>query len=1284
MNTIAQPLPARADTGVNSAPTPAAPVSTAPSNDPVLRDSWLAAKLFAAGTAALLIGAALGLNSWPAQQIVVSALSGSGKDLFVVFHAHAPVLLVLFWGSRPKRHERWLSLGAGAVISFMLWRMLDHEFDSAWADPEGLPILMLLGVALALPAVVFLVWRSVRVASADDVAFDARLRLLFVLALLFMMVPQPALSLTATLHPMTFDIYAMHWDAAAGIDVTSSLVGFIDAVPGLPQLVTLAYGMTPLGFLAVALLHLRGRPAQVPSGLLMWVGLTCCALLAYNLMPITGPKYVFGSDHYVTKLREVAQLPVAYVQVNFAPRNGMPSMHFGWMLAASILWWRSGTRWWSRAILIAMTTLTAMATLYNGEHYVIDLIVAVPFVLAAMALCTTSLPWASRARTVYAGFGTWLAWVLLIRLSLDTFLERRWLCWLLLGATALVVWLQARWIARLRGVALALPMGVAGMVAQPATVRTMSQEQRRYGLMFFFSGMAALVYQVLFAKELALVFGSTATATLTVLATFLGGMAIGSVIGGLVAHRLVRPLIAYAGVEVAIALYCVATPALFRLIQSGYVAAATGLPPDAAMLLPMRVALGAFVLLVPTVLMGTTLPLLTQATGRQGGDIGSRVAWLYFTNTAGAALGALLTAYFVIPAVGAYHTTLVAAMLNLMVALGAIGLFKVSGGRVAAAVSGETSDASVAPQRSVSTRLRWAALLALGIGGVLSLGLEVVYVHMLSIVAGNSVYAFGLMVATFLVGLSAGGEVARRLLLRPGHDPAAALAIALLGLGSCVALGGMFWNSIPDYFGSYAGYPAARTFATREAIRGLVCALVMIPPTLFIGAAYVLAMDIVTASGDAKKTTALGLGAAVNTLGNIAGVLLFGFIVLPAIGGLQAGQVIGAAALVLAGVVALMGARIQLPLLAAAAAASGLFWLGARAQLDYDSLSTGANVYFTSQRWGKVIDHAESIDGGLTTVAEADTPVGKVRTLLTNGKFQGNDAFGGEMQAQIGIALAPLLHQDRRGRALVIGYGTGVTSRVFHEAGFREVEIAELSGDIVRMADRYFGRVNANASQAPGVRLHVTDGRNLLLLTPQRYDAISLEISSIWFAGAASLYNLEFYRLAKAKLEDDGVLQQWVQLHRLSPIDILRIIASLRAEFSYVSLYVLGGQGVLVATNSLSRAQWRPAAVAALEQAPQLAEVRRILDRDIGTLRDELLLTPQGVDRYLSEVGIEPRLWVSSDDNLRLEYDTPKANVNDATESFKANLDLLRRFAPGTAQAPLMPGGPPAGKTDGI
>src|SRR5262249_46336533 len=153
------------------------------------------------------------------------------------------------------------------------------------------------------------------------------------------------------------------------------------------------------------------------------------------------------------------------------------------------------------------------------------------------------------------------------------------------------------------------------------------------------------------------------------------------------------------------------------------------------------------------------------------------------------------------------------------------------------------------------------------------------------------------------------------------------------------------------------------------------------------------------------------------------------------------------------------------------------------------------------------------------------------------------------------------LHTPERGRALVIGYGTGVSSRTLHQAGFAQLDIAELSADIVRMADRYFGDINGTVSREPGVQVHVTDGRNFLLLQPQAYDLVSMEITSIWFAGAGSLYNREFYQLVKKRLRPGGVLQQWLQLHHLAPIDLLYVLGSVRSEFQYVWLYHIGGQG---------------------------------------------------------------------------------------------------------------------------
>jgi spermidine synthase len=311
-----------------------------------------------------------------------------------------------------------------------------------------------------------------------------------------------------------------------------------------------------------------------------------------------------------------------------------------------------------------------------------------------------------------------------------------------------------------------------------------------------------------------------------------------------------------------------------------------------------------------------------------------------------------------------------------------------------------------------------------------------------------------------------------------------------------------------------------------------------------------------------------------------------------------------------------------------------------------------------------------------------------MKTLLTNGKFQGNDAKHGEVQAQIGFAALPLLHQERRENALVLGYGTGASSRVLYDAGFAHLEIADLSRELVTMADAHFAGINGRVSQQPGVQTHITDGRNLLLLTKRQYDVISIEITSIWFAGAASLYNREFYQLARAKLRPDGVLQQWVQLHHMATTDLLTIIGTLRAEFAYVSLYVVGGQGILIATNDAAHAEPLPAVVAALDASPRLQAVRELAGRSFADIAGDLLLSPAGVDQFLERIGLVPDFWISTDNNLRLEYSTPKANANRPDRSFQDNMGLMQsaQVAPpqaGEEVAGKLAVAEPSGQSDG-
>ena len=268
----------------------------------------------------------------------------------------------------------------------------------------------------------------------------------------------------------------------------------------------------------------------------------------------------------------------------------------------------------------------------------------------------------------------------------------------------------------------------------------------------------------------------------------------------------------------------------------------------------------------------------------------------------------------------------------------------------------------------------------------------------------------------------------------------------------------------------------------------------------------------------------------------------------------------------------------------------------------------------------------------------------------------------GEVQSQIAFAALPLLHQDHRDNALVIGYGTGATSRVMHDAGFAHLDIAELSKDVVRLADENFQAINDRVSSGEHVQVHITDGRNFLFLSPRRYDIISVEITSIWFAGAASFYNKEFYALAKSRLAPEGVLQQWVQLHHMQSTDLLTIIGTLRSEFRFVSLYVVGGQGVLIATNDEKRSSPLPDVIASLDASPRLSAVRLLAGRNFSGISKDLLMSPSQVGSLLNQFGADQGLWVSTDNNLRLEYNTPKANVVGADRSLMNNLNFLNEI----------------------
>ncbi len=1156
----------------------------------------------------------------------------------------ATVFCILYLCSRPRWREVAAAGAGGVLLTGIYLALRPHEA----ARPVSDWLYLLIG-AFGLSVLIALVARVRGAPSQRSLALT--LVAAFALVLVYDTFVVSLLGFTAALHPRTYDAIAYNLDATLGFSpaILTSLV--VNEWPSLLTVATAVYHYLPYAFAVLYGLQLA-RPERAPVSLLLAYTVSgAIAIFLYHACPIAGPRYAFGDYFYAWPVAPANDL----LAVPPAPRNGMPSMHFGWAL---LMWMHASFIGRGvRAFFAVLAGLMFLATLGLGQHYLVDLAASPPAIVALQALCATGLGWASRERlrALAAGGLLTLAWILAVRYGIVLFEAVPGLTWAALAATVAA------------SVRLYLPLARALRGAPPAVLReerAAAAPQRRdatyAGAMFVVSGFAALMYQVMFSKSLALTFGSTSTATYTVLAVYMGGMALGAWLGGRLAQGRSDALKLYAWCELGIGAYCVATPLIFKGIQALYVALASGVPPDAGMLTVLRTLLGAFALLVPTVLMGATLPVLARFFELRAATLGTSVALLYGANTVGAALGALLAGYWILPELGVWRTTLTAAALNLGVAWLALRLARrplPEGQPVApppAAVPGVTG--------AEARRLGRIALVVLTVGGVVTLALEINYIHLLAVVAGNSVYAFSLMLFAFLLGLGAGAEVARRLLRLPVSLP---LALAWLEFAlAAVILGGVFlWDGLPAYFASFEQYPLPREFAAREVVRGAVCWVAMFPPAVLIGALYPLAMECVGRAHPDAPIAALGRAAGLNTAGNIVGVLAAGFWLLPAVGALRSVQLLAAICLILGLATIAWTALKRRPLAWAPAAAVVLLLIAQPRSFDYTALASGANVYFAGQDYGREIDAVESVDGGLTTVARGAPVVegGRVPlVLLTNGKFQGSN--GGEVPAQVGIGLSPLLHTPARGSALVIGYGTGMSARVIADAGFRELEIVELSADIVRLANRHFADINARVSERRGVRTYITDGRNFLMLQPRSYDVVSIEISSIWFAGAAALYNREFYRLVKRRLAPHGVLQQWVQLHHVDATDILHVLSSVRAEFEHVWLYFIGTQGIIIATNSPDA---RPSAqnAAIIDATPALKGLLASVGGSARDLLERRLLEPAATDLFLSSFGMPAPFWISTDDNLRLEYSTPRGNVLDGAASIARNIELLLQFA---------------------
>jgi len=777
--------------------------------------------------------------------------------------------------------------------------------------------------------------------------------------------------------------------------------------------------------------------------------------------------------------------------------------------------------------------------------------------------------------------------------------------------------------------------------------------------LFLLSGATSLMYQVLWLRQLILIFGSTQFATSAILSTFMGGLALGAIVAGRwLSRSTTRPLKLYGILEFGIGVYALLVPLLFRGLSPVYRVIWDAGGSESFLLLSLAKFAGiAVVLLPPTMMMGATLPLLAREVADDPQRIGGKVGSLYAINTFGAVVGTFVAGFVAIPGIGVQATMLSTALTNGL--LGLTAIIVASRGRAPSIVEETVATQKVRPPRKV----RWA-LIAFGVSGFGALVLEVAWTRILALVMGSSVYAFSLMLLAFLIGLATGGAwFSRYLKKRPDADAAVLFASLLASAGLLAYATTWLFQLLPRLFGEiyYAWAPSANTVFGIQFAFGL---LIMFPATFALGGIFPAVLQI-HARRLSQVAGSVGTVYASNTLGTILGAGVAGFLLIPRLGVQPSVLWIAGLELVLAVIVALFviegpGARRIVPV-GLAVVGLGLV-LFAAPTWDVRMMNSGVymNLFGTDEEEGwqgfesYVYENNEIIyarEGLTASVIVAEQPAFANLYLAVNGKIDASSQ--GDLETQLMSSHLPLLfHEDPRD-ILVIGLASGITVGAAAAHPVDNIRVVEVEAAMVPAA-RLFEKHNNYVLDDPRVTLSINDARNELEFSSADYDVIISEPSNPWMTVASNLFTADFFRMAKERVRPGGVFCQWIQNYYLPAEDMRSVVAAFRESFPYVMLFetfdgidqlLLGSQEPL--EFNLQELQAR------MEELKVRMDLGRI---DAGRAEDILSLLrlgPTQVDRMTEGA---PR---NTDDNARVEFSAPKTL---GLYTLDDNMAMIRRF----------------------
>lgn len=744
---------------------------------------------------------------------------------------------------------------------------------------------------------------------------------------------------------------------------------------------------------------------------------------------------------------------------------------------------------------------------------------------------------------------------------------------------------------------------------------------------FVLSGFSGLIYQSIWTQYLGLFLGHSSYAQSLVLILFMGGMAVGAWLVSRWSSKVRRPLLAYALIEVAIGLLGLSFDGIYQGL-TGW--AYTHLMPmlPTGQLQNVRWLLAAAMVLPQCILLGATFPLMSAGYIRLQEHAEGRVlAGLYFSNSLGAAIGALASTYVMLPAIGMPGTVFSAGLINILVAILVYPLSKQEAGTPVSAPVAASVQVGAANFRAPSPP--FLILLAAGLTGAASFVYEITWIRMLSLALGTTIHSFELMLASFILGIALGG-----LWLKNRADR---LVSPLVTAGwiqvfmGIAALASMFvYANAFEWVGWLMRVivRSAEGYGLFNLASAGIALLVMFPAAFFAGMTLPLLTLALLRQGHGEK--AIGQAYAFNTVGAIVGVLAAVHLLMPVFGLKYALLIaavvdIGLGVVLLARHAAASESRRFSPVVIALVPAA-LAVAGSSAFVSFDPAVLNSSVYRTGS--ARLDDSARPVfykDGKTATVSvfEFGAKGQEIRMISTNGKVDAGLAYN---DAQIAspdeatmllLAAIPLAMRDHHDRVGVIGFGSGMTTHaLLGHSKVGSVDTVEIEPAMVEGA-RHLGSRVARAFKDPRSHIVIDDAKAYFASAPTKYDLIISEPSNPWMGGTASLFSTEFYQYIPRQLNEDGLFVQWLQLYEITPELVNSVLSALLVNFKDAKAYLTNGTDLILVASPHGKVPELDGEI--FKTQPLLAaDLAHIGVGDIRDLQDTVVMDRKGLEAYLS------------------------------------------------------------------